>query len=710
MLGFLGWPTPAKHESLVCEQTNIMPSRALAPTFTNKMKRKRGDGSPTSPTVDGPPLKRPMGTMGGTVLSPQAAQRTAPPEPDKSVLRQHATVDRGGDGLARRTEEQPPRQNGRGRSPCVVLPGNTMDRVADYQQRERNTQKPKSVGDVTLRRQTVESQFNLEILLKHRELRLIDQELAKCQVALEQLRRCQIIPYPAQSSTLEDMHAVSAGRGPVYNKHTPHAPPWGITEGPYTRHYQRWLIPDSAFDDNNIADNVPVPAVGGKMLPDRQTRGVKADKDLSANQARSQRGSTGLQLDALSHAYREPKQERGPMIVKRPSDGHMVKLVCLDCRRSNFNSVQGFINHCRIQHTRQFVSHSTAIEASGEEIDAETEGRVVADGNAPPQSAAGAGFVHPLIRSARPPAWEPIGSVPKRKKTTANNTLQSSPNGPPPHPQAMSTPRQNHTYHFPPNDIPPVPFKPSPQTPHLSALLAKLGRGGNLDDMVMDATTKPESDLTEPDDDEEDPSMDELDDPEPRSRSTRGVIHGGVRPASLNKSKPTITDGAVTMEGPGGGLQVPSRVPTSIIPAAYPSLYSSQQTENHDDQDNSPTYGSTPFNLSPNTTDPHPAPSLVSDDGEYDITHSESEASSQVDEGEVEDHYIHADLLDHDGLELGESSGLDLAHPAKGHGPATGRRSRASAVIHDGHGERHVSFASPVRRQRGGSTALPDEN
>src|SRR5207244_3405736 len=33
-------------------------------------------------------------------------------------------------------------------------------------------------------RQAIDSQFSLEILLKHNELRLIEQELAKCQIAM----------------------------------------------------------------------------------------------------------------------------------------------------------------------------------------------------------------------------------------------------------------------------------------------------------------------------------------------------------------------------------------------------------------------------------------------------------------------------------------------------------------------------------------------
>ncbi|KAL9123943.1 MAG: hypothetical protein Q9217_006680 [Psora testacea] len=669
------------------------------------MKRKRGGSSPISSPLDQPPLKKSTETMSHVEIPTADISRPTPTAQGKGVPLYQLPENLGLEGLARTSQVDSQKAGWNGRSPDFLLPSNTMANVADNQRSDGRAQKLKSDVSLTLLRQTVESQFNLEILLKHRELRLIDQELAKCQVALEQLRRCQIIPYPTQSSTVEGMQAVIGGSGPVYNKHAPHAPPWGIPEGPYTRHYERWLIPDSAFDDN-VTENVGTPSTAGKMLPDRPTRSVKAHQGIAASQSRSQRGSTGAQLDALPHAYRESKQERGPMIVKRPSDGHMVKLVCLDCRRSNFNSVQGFINHCRIQHARQFASHSTAIEASGEELDAESEGGGSADVNTSSEGAASAGLVHPLIRSARPPALEPTTPLPKRKKATSTH-MQPSRNGP--DRLAMSTPRQHQSDELDRNATPSAPFKPSPQTPHLSALLAKMGRGGDLDDMVTDAKIKPEVGLAQQDDDDdEDSDVDELEEPDPRSRSTRGVIRDGDRPASSNKSKP-IPENFSKIEAQAGASHAPRRVPASVMTPAYPSPYGTE-THLHDDQDNSTTCGSTPFNLSPNTTDPHPAPSLVSDDDEYDITHSESEATSNVDEEEEDDHYIQGDLLDHDHLELGESSSLNLAHPGKAHGSATGRRSRPSTVIHDGHEERHVSFASPVGRQGKGSKAPADGN
>ena len=708
MLGFLGWPTPAKYENLMHDQANIMSAHAPTPTGiphlspSNKMKRKRSDSTQLSPRLHQPPLKRASETVSHVDPQPPDPPNSRLPTHSKSVPVQQETRNPKGEGVARTSQmgfQHSPLDTA---PPSILRPARDMDNAGKPQNSNSISQTSRSATTLTVLRHTIQSQFDLEILLKHRELRLIDQELAKCQVALEQLRRCQIIPYPAQSSTVEDMQAVSGGSGPIYNKSVPHPPPWGVADGPYARHYRRWLMPDPAFDDN-FTETITLPSPSGKTLPDRPTRGVKADKGVSATHSRSQRGSTGALLDALPHAYRESKQDRGPMIVKRPSDGRMVKLVCLDCRRSNFNSVQGFINHCRIQHGRQFASHNSAIEASGEEIDAESASGVVSEGNVP-QGATSVGLVHPLIRSARPPTLEPIALIPRRKKP-GSTSLQSPPNDL--NPLVVSTLHQNQTNDPKSGNTPSMPFKPSPQTPHLSTYFAKLGRGGDLDDMVVDAKTRPEVDSTQYDDDDgDDFSFEEPDDPGPRSRSTRGVMHGGVRPASSSKSM-SMAEDISRIERQPGGPQAPRRVPAPVLPPTYPPAIATA-THLHDDQDNSTAYGSTPLNLSPNTTDPHPAPSLVSDDDDYDNTHSESETSSRVAEDDEEDRYMHASLLDQDDLELGETSGINLAHPAKAHGPTAGRHSRRPTTIQDGHEERHVSFASPVRTEGRKSRAPAD--
>ena len=197
-------------------------------------------------------------------------------------------------------------------------------------------------------RHTIQSQISLEILLKHDELRLIDQELAKCQVALEQLRRCTEIPYPATKLS----QSVTSGTGPALRisaaAPAPQSPaPWGVTDGPYARHYAKWLIPDPQFDGGVVLDQPINSASAGKTpTKARSTRGGFADERSTGSKSNVRQRGVG-KLKALSSGYPQPKDKAGLVIQKRKSDGATIKLVCLDCRRDHFNSAQGFINHCR---------------------------------------------------------------------------------------------------------------------------------------------------------------------------------------------------------------------------------------------------------------------------------------------------------------------------------------------------------------------------
>jgi len=135
------------------------------------------------------------------------------------------------------------------RSEVPVL-DSTDDTVMKADNPSRDVIKSKEEAQLATMRQTISSQLSLEILLKHRELRLIDQELAKCQVALEQLRRCSEIPYPALQQPSEQ---VTTGKGAALRKTSERFPakspaPWGVTDGPYSRHYAKWLLPDPQFD------------------------------------------------------------------------------------------------------------------------------------------------------------------------------------------------------------------------------------------------------------------------------------------------------------------------------------------------------------------------------------------------------------------------------------------------------------------------------
>ena len=674
-------------------QANTVPNYAPASTmmtqvpFINTLKRKRGQNGSASPSVEQPFSKQSAQTVSQVQ---QPALNTTGTETFESGRSNPVPMSHTNQAIENRSKAGAFSTFSAGFSNTSTKPtlAKLVDPLHDSPATHGKQQRHKGMTGMASLRGVIESQFNLEILLKHRELRLIEQELAKCQIAFEQLRRCQIIPYPAQLDNNLSLTAVASGSGQIYNNYAPHAPPWGVAEGAYTRHYGRWLLPSAAFDDTNV-DDPQTPSVSDNRLSDRPTRTSMMDQGSLATQSRSQRG-TSTRLKALPHGYPEPKEEKGPMIVKRSSDGHMVKLVCLDCRRSNFNSVQGFINHCRIAHTRQFASHDAAIEASGEKVDAEVAGGTEVNG---PQGAASAGLVHPMIRSARPPIID--STMPSSLKHKKGKTAS-------PQPSPNSVERQAFTitphHHSVFTDTETIPFKPSPQTPHLSALFSKMSRGGDLDEIVTEAKKREDLDLFVESDDED--FTDEVDEAAPLSRSTRGVIQSSVRPASSSNSVPTTSNIPSYSERKirsHSANNFFAGVQTPILPSPYSADIG------RDDQDSSVAPLSTPYNLSPNTTDPHPAPSLVSDDGDYDNTHSESEASTHTEMESDDDHYIHPGLLDQVDLELGESSGINLEHPGKSHGPTTNGRSRPLTTIHTSphhQGRRHVSFASPARKPR----------
>lgn len=560
-------------------------------------------------------------------------------------------------------------------------------------------------------KQKVESEFSLEILLKHRELRLIDQEVGKCQVALEQLRRCHVIPYPAMSSDREDMQAVASGLGPRMEHRVSHPPPWGIMEGPYARHYARWLIPDPAFDPNVVSASQN-PYQAGKSGSERTTRGSGLEQSNVMTSSRTHRGSSNARLQALSHGYPEPKEDKGPMILKRSTDGRMVKLVCTDCRRENFNSAQGFINHCRIAHNRGYASHEAAALACGVEVENQNGSNRAVE--PPAANTFKAALVHPLIRSPTKPA-----SVSRHLSFSRRKNSAASPrdlDGAVGTVAGLLETPASRAGHFGKDlsQIASSPFIPSPQTPHLSAYFAKIGRGGNLNEMVDQAKTRVEVDEHLDDFSEDDEPDEEMEDVSqtpsgPHSRSTRGVVGGaglsrrpGTCPAPLERTPSNKSS---------LGSRKPDPLPNIVPPTRYDSPYApvpSHPPQRSPRSDIPLLDTSATLNLSPNTIESHPAPSLISDDDgdEYENTHSESDGQSLAEGDGEEDRYLDFEIEDHgDEIDtLDGSADLSMATTVKPHAPGARRSSalRSPTAIRAGPLalERHVSFASPGRRSR----------
>ncbi|KAI0446255.1 hypothetical protein F4803DRAFT_61877 [Xylaria telfairii] len=493
---------------------------------------------------------------------------------------------------------------------------------------ERGTAASTVCGTLDLDRakEAIEEQFSLEILLKHDELRLINQELAKCQVALEQLRRCHLIPYPVTAPTPEQMLNVANGSGPSLqsrsgDKLPQWAPPFGVTDGPYARHYAKWLIPDPKFD--GIQLETPTSTDLWRMrsaVEGRSTRNSFMDLNASQGKTRPVRGSAGQKLQALSNGYPPPKDKSGPCVLKR-SDGQTVKLVCIDCHRENFSSTQGFINHCRIAHKRDFKSHEEAAVHCGHPIEAtEIPNKSAAveekatGSTAPPPS----GLVHPFTRANGMIDSEACFSVVRRIQQSIELYRQGKLPGVTSVSTIFDKPTRTSAATTSSSG-----FRPSTHSPHLSRLLKSRGFGGNLGALVEDAKTQIDFDqVSSPTDDEsEDREMSTTPLAGALSRLISSQATTGMRVparavmAPVTTSRPSSSKGTLVHPAPY----------VTPIPTPIPRSATRPRPEMAMDEDMLDV-----TELSPSTAVGNNAPSLVSDDGEYDDS-ADSDSASEMD-------------------------------------------------------------------------------
>ncbi|GAW19743.1 hypothetical protein ANO14919_092320 [Xylariales sp. No.14919] len=537
--------------------------------------------------------------------------------------------------------------------------------------------------NIEMAKEAIEEQFSLEILLKHDELRLINQELAKCQVALEQLRRCHLIPYPVNTPTPEQMLNIANGLGPSLqpksgDKLPQWAPPFGVTDGPYARHYAKWLIPDPKFDGIQ-------PELSGhtdswrarSTIEGRSTRNSFTDLNTSQGKGRPARGTAGQKLQALSSGYPPPKDKSGPCVLKR-SDGQTVKLVCIDCHRENFSSTQGFINHCRIAHKRDFKSHEEAAVHCGHPIEvaeAPTKGAVVDEKSTGP-SAPPSGLVHPFTRANAMTDSEACFSVVRR----IQQSLELYRQGKLPGVSSIATASDKTTRYDAPIKSDPG-FSPSTASPHLSRLLQSRGFGGNLGALVEDAKTKIDFDqVSSPTDDEsEDREMSTTPNMGAAGRLITSQATTGMRVPARAAMAPVST---TTRPSSSKGTLAHSAPYVTPIPTPTPRSVMGSRPEMAMDED---ILDAT--ELSPNTAVSNNAPSLVSDDGEYDDSADSDSASEMGDSIGAES------ISDVDDIDMDEDH--TDARTLRHHGSAVSRP-RTRVRLGKG-GTKKVDFIGPIK-------------
>ena len=372
------------------------------------------------------------------------------------------------------------------------------------------------LAGLTPLQQVIDNEFNMAMLLKHNELRLIEQELAKCQVALEQLRRCELRPYPGMESPSP---AVTEGTGPAIeplpgHSRPTHPPPHGVTDGPYARHYRQWLL-----HDPTSFDTVPLHAAMSPYDSPMSAGGRSTRNHGSVRKSVSSRTHAvttrhvdslpgGLGLPATHYAPSPappPRDKSAPLVLRRSTDGQLVKLLCNNCLRGNFSSIQGFLNHCRIAHKVDYKSHDLAAIDCGRLLDDADRAKL-------PPEMTGAAPAAPTPTATRAAAAAVAHHAPPPAITVPSYTAPSPFSAPP---SALPTPTRDlkcfvHPLNSPSAALPTpppsvtrapvapvvrvpsgatvtnpvnaseVPLKPSAQVPRLSAFFAKHGCGGDL--------------------------------------------------------------------------------------------------------------------------------------------------------------------------------------------------------------------------------------
>jgi ADA HAT complex component 1 len=459
------------------------------PNFMNKLKRKHTNSPEPSAPQHAHVVKKLKNAQGdvkpATIASSNVSHVNVV---DGVVSAQSKSIETHGDApkvaCAKVQESRPKaqpssRKESKSKAPKIQKPAVKLESTS------ANASTPAMKSDLTGAQQAIEAQINYEILLKHNELRLIEQELAKCQISLEQLRRCSLIPFPGSEGLSANL---SGGTGPALQ--TPsgytepqHAAPWGVTDGPYTRHYAKWLIADPKFDSMQERALAQQSQGYFGVGEGRATRGSFAEFG-STGKARTSRTSTGtLKLQALGENP-APAPKIDPLLHKRSTDGQWVRLYCAQCGHSNFSNTQGFLNHCRIKHNQVFKSHDQAAIACGIPVDINEVGNPVSATEPTSTITASTpavtfpapstpGFVHPLIR-ANP------AELAKDVYRDYNKPSRD---------QSKSTPAKSNLTN-------------SPSTPHLNALLKKRGFEGDFKGMVETARAKVDFTAIEASDDD----------------------------------------------------------------------------------------------------------------------------------------------------------------------------------------------------------------
>lgn len=171
-------------------------------------------------------------------------------------------------------------------------------------------------------------QLELEVQLKHKELQMAEDEIGKCEAQMIALR-----------NFLEVRPDVCLENEPS-----------GFTAKYHDLLSKSFAVKYSDVEREAATNYLRLPSLVGAADPAAPEPTYRTRSTTS-----SLRPSAAYRYHTIGCLYRR-------------TDGVIVKLTCPDCRRSNFSSAQGFLNHSRIAHSKEYTSQDAASLKCGEAL------------------------------------------------------------------------------------------------------------------------------------------------------------------------------------------------------------------------------------------------------------------------------------------------------------------------------------------------------
>lgn len=180
-------------------------------------------------------------------------------------------------------------------------------------------------------RDILNNQIDLEIRLKHKELKLAEDEVGKCEAQMLMLRKFFEVPNSVKFES---------------------------EPNEFTIKYFDLLNKSLAVNYTNLQQQHYKQAQAPPAAP-----GLTENYILEPVHSYRTRSTTSSLRPSVVEV---PPYGRTLGCLYRRTDGVVVKLTCPDCQRSNFSSAQGFLNHSRIAHSKEYTSQDAAALKCGE--------------------------------------------------------------------------------------------------------------------------------------------------------------------------------------------------------------------------------------------------------------------------------------------------------------------------------------------------------